>query len=58
VTLNFSKLSNVPRLKEFYRNASSSAATIQKRQMEAGERLKELEEAAEGLPSLISSDGH
>ena len=57
VTLIFSKLSNVPRLKEFYRNASSSAATIQKRQMEADERLRELEEAAEGLPSLISSDG-
>ena len=57
VTLIFSKLSNVPRLKEFYRNASSSAATIQKRQMEADERLRELEEAAESLPSLISSDG-
>ncbi|MGB2853554.1 MAG: cell division protein FtsZ, partial [Dehalococcoidia bacterium] len=58
VTLIFSKLSNVPRLKEFYRNASSSATTIQKRQMEADEKLRELEEAAEGLPSLISSDGH
>ncbi len=57
VTLIFSKLSNVPRLKEFYRNASSSTATIQKRQMEAEERLRELEEAAEGLPSLISGDG-
>jgi cell division GTPase FtsZ len=58
VTLIFSKLSNVPRLKEFYRNASSSTAVIKKRQMEAEERLRELEEAAEGIPSLISSDGH
>jgi cell division GTPase FtsZ len=57
VTLIFSKLNYVPRLKEFYRSASSSTASLKKRQMEAEERLREMEEAADALPSLISGDG-
>ena len=57
VTLIFSKLNYVPRLKEFYRNASNSTTTLKQRQMEADERLREMEEAAAALPSLISGDG-
>lgn len=57
VTLIFSKLNYVPRLKEFYRSASSSTTTLKQRQMEADERLREMEEAAEALPSLISGNG-
>ena len=57
VTLIFSKLSSVPRLKEFYRKTSSSTSTLKQRQLEAEERLREMEEAAEGVPSLLSGDG-
>ncbi|MDY6917691.1 MAG: tubulin/FtsZ family protein [Chloroflexota bacterium] len=57
VTLIFSKLSSVPRLKEFYRKTSSSTSTLKQRQLEAEERLREMDEAAEGVPSLLSGDG-
>lgn len=57
VTLIFSKLSSVPRLKELYRKTSSSTSNLKQRQMEAQERLREMEEAAAGVPSLLSGDG-
>jgi cell division GTPase FtsZ len=53
VTLVFSKLSNVDRLKEFYRAAAGSASTVKKRQKEAQIRLQEMDEIAEGLPTLF-----
>lgn len=53
VTLLFSKLNSVDRLKELYKEAAGSDSTIRKRQMEAQVRLKEMDEIAEGLPSLF-----
>jgi len=53
VTLIFSKLNTVERLKELYRSAAASTSTIEKRQKEAQIRLKEMDEIAEALPSLF-----
>ena len=53
VTVIFSKLANVPRVADLYRKAASSSSTLRKRQKEAEARLKELDDAAEGLPSLF-----
>ena len=53
VTLIFSNLSSVDRLKEFYRDAAGSTSTLKKRHQEAQVRLKEMDEISEGLPSLF-----
>ena len=53
VTLIFSKLSVVPRVTDFYEKAAGSSSSLRKRQKEAEVRLKEMDDIAEGLPSLF-----
>lgn len=53
VTIIFSKLSGVPRVTDFYAKAAGSSSTLRKRQKEAEVRLKEMEDIADGLPSLF-----
>jgi len=53
VTLLFSNLNSVDRLKDLYRSAAGSSSTIDKRQKEAQIRLAEMDEISESLPSLF-----
>ena len=53
VTVILSQLRDVARVKEIYRNVTASAALIKKKQKEAEEKIRELDRAAEGVPSLL-----
>jgi len=53
VTIILSKLRDISRVKEMYKQVTKSATLMKKRQKEAEEKLMELAKAAEGVPSLL-----
>jgi len=53
VTVLFSQLRDVPRVREVYRNATVSATSAKEKHKEAEQKIKELTKAAEDIPSLL-----
>ncbi|MEA1958198.1 MAG: tubulin/FtsZ family protein [Chloroflexota bacterium] len=53
VTVIFSQLRDVPRIKQIFSTITESAPLLKKRQKETEEKLKEMHQAADGVPSLL-----
>ena len=53
VTVIFSQLRDVPRVKHLFSTVTESAPLLKKRQKEAEDKLKEMQKAADGVPSLL-----
>jgi len=53
VTVIFSQLRDVPRVKHLFSTVTESAPLLKKRQKEAEDKLKEMQKASDGVPSLL-----
>ena len=53
VTVILSQLRDLERVRRIYQGVTESAAMIKKKQKEAEDKMKEMNKAADGVPSLL-----
>jgi cell division GTPase FtsZ len=53
VTVIFSQLRDVPRVKHLFSTVTESTPLLKKRQKEAEDKMKEMQKASDGVPSLL-----